>query len=312
MKGGLDIDLVSDQVISHKLMGLNAVNKRGPDLIRGLRAYLHGRLKFDIVLDLVIPEGGGAPVEGSLADVFRAEPRGGIRTEGVRNLELPAAAESEGVLFEGDRVGGARPEVVDVPEAVDDADAPRNERVLWEWLIGSLDDPSEIDRVLVLEGRVRSARLSVLRAKPTGLVGGRAMLVLDFMWRSECDGGIVVVFGAVEASLVVSRERCRSATLEGDFLMGEEVSRVLVFAGENRFSWLIFSGDRSAANSLAGDTGAMFSFVGEPSCGVVCASSSLRPKMLIFRRLAADDTTSLCLAAVPSLFVSASGVLASS
>lgn len=142
--------------------------------------YLHGRLRLDMVLDFVIPRAEGVPVEGSLAEVFRAVPRGGIRTEGVRNLELPAAAESEGVLLEGERVGGTRTEVVEEVVLVPDA-APRRQRVLWEWLMGSLEDPSDTDRVLALEGRVRSARLSVLRAKPTGLVGGRDILVLDFM-----------------------------------------------------------------------------------------------------------------------------------
>lgn len=89
--------------------------------------YIPGRLKLDMVLDFVILGAIRAPVEGSLAEVFRAVPKGGIRTEGVRNLELPAAAESKGVLFEGDRVGA---ETVD--EAPPDVACPLNERVLWE------------------------------------------------------------------------------------------------------------------------------------------------------------------------------------
>jgi hypothetical protein len=179
--------------------------------------------------------------------------------------------------------------------------------------MGSLE-PSETDRVLALDGMVRSARRSVLSEKPTGLVGGRDMLVFDFMCRRECDGGmvlaVVLVFVFVFAldGSFSSLDRCKSTTLEGDFLMGEDVSRVLSLTGDRfRFSWFIFSGERRAARSLAGDTGAMFSLVGEPSCCAVCASSSLRPKMLIFRRLAADDTTSRCLA--PSVIFS--GVFAS-
>lgn len=162
--------------------------------------------------------------------------------------------------------------------------------------MGSLE-PSETDLVLALDGIVLSALLSVLSEKPTGLVGGLDMLVFDFMCLREL--GIVVVGGAGGAG---SFDRCRSIFLEGDFLMGEDVSRTLNFTGE-RFSWLIFSGDLKAASSLAGE---MFSLVGEPSC--VCASSSFRPKMLIFRRFAADETTSLVLA--PSRFDS--GVFASS
>lgn len=65
-------------------------------------------------------------MDASLAEVFLALPKGGIRTVGARSLllvlELPAAAESEGVLLEGDRVG-ALEDMVDVG-------GPLRERVL--------------------------------------------------------------------------------------------------------------------------------------------------------------------------------------
>lgn len=111
------------------------------------------------------------------------------------------------------------------------------DRVLWEWLrVLSETDLAPVPPLL--GGMVRSARLSVLRENPTGLVGGLDMLVLDFMCLSPgFETCLVVVVPDVDAVVV--------AVVGGGGLVA-----LLVFEGSLNSSWTLdLIGDDDSSDS---------------------------------------------------------------